>query len=360
MIKAPIRFSPELEQQQPDEADIVRQLCDAFDVILEKTTEDYGRAVRSVHAKAHGVMKGEFIVAADLPSELAQGLFASPARYAALIRTSTNAGDILPDTISLPRGLAIKVLGVTGERLPGAEGSAQDFVTNNGEVFVAKDAGAFLRNVKMLARTTDRLEGTKEVLSSALRGVHNALETFGTSSPTVDTLGGAPNVDPLGETYHSVTPYRWGDHVAKYRLVPITAEQIALKGRIVDAADRPDAIRTDLRAEMARLDAEWAFEVQLCRDLEKQPIEDPTVAWDEEVSPFQRVAVLRVPAQDSWDPAQVHAIDEQTRFSIWTGLAAHQPLGNINRARNATYRHSADYRARVNRCPYHEPAGIDP
>jgi hypothetical protein len=44
-------------------------------------------------------------------------------------------------------------------------------------------------------------------------------------------------------------------------------------------------------------------------------------------------------------------------FSIWTGLGAHRPLGNINRARNETYRHSADFRARVNGCPYHEPAG---
>jgi hypothetical protein len=45
------------------------------------------------------------------------------------------------------------------------------------------------------------------------------------------------------------------------------------------------------------------------------------------------------------------------RFSVWTGLAAHRPLGNINRARRDTYRHSADYRASTNRCPIHEPAG---
>ncbi len=38
-----------------------------------------------------------------------------------------------------------------------------------------------------------------------------------------------------------------------------------------------------------------------------------------------------------------------------TGIAAHRPLGNINRARRNTYRHSADFRVRVNDCPYHEP-----
>ncbi len=359
MTTAPIRFSPNLEERQPNEAETIKQLNEAFDVILEKTAEDYGRAVRSVHAKAHGVMKGELVIDDGLPAELAQGLFAAAGRHQALVRISTNAGDILPDAISLPRGLAIKVLDVAGERLPGADGTAQDFVTNNGKVFVAPDAKTFLGNVKMLAKTTDRLQGTKEVLSAALRGVHNALETVGLSSPKVDTLGGVPNTDPLGETYNSVTPYRWGDYIAKYRLVPIAPDQVALTGRIVEAADQPDAIREDVRVEMTRLDAEWEFQVQLCRDLEKQPIEDPTVEWVEEISPFQRVAVLRVPAQDSWDAGQVREIDEETRFSIWTGLAAHRPLGNINRARNETYRHSADFRARVNGCPYHEPSGVD-
>ena len=46
------------------------------------------------------------------------------------------------------------------------------------------------------------------------------------------------------------------------------------------------------------------------------------------------------------------------RFSIWTGLAAHRPLGNINRARNAPYKHSAGFRQRFNKCPIHEPAAI--
>ena len=44
------------------------------------------------------------------------------------------------------------------------------------------------------------------------------------------------------------------------------------------------------------------------------------------------------------------------RFAVWTGLTAHQPLGNINRARNEPYRHSARFRERFNGCPIHEPS----
>lgn len=247
------------------------------------------------------------------------------------------------------------MLNVDGERLPGIEGSAQDFVLNNGEVFHSKDAGEFLANLKMLARTTHRLEGTKKVLSGVLRGVHNALEAVGAKSSEVDTLGGTPNGDPLGETYNFVTPFRWGDHV---RLVPIAPALNELSGRIMEAAGREDAIREDVQAAMREHDGEWKFQVQLCRDLEKHPIEDPTVEWDEALVPFQRVGTLRANAQDRWSPEKVQQIDKETRFSVWTGIAAHSPLGNVNRARNETYRHSADFRARVNGCAYHEPTRV--
>lgn len=357
MPNPPVRYTPDVEEIKAEERETIEGLNAAFDTILERTAEDYGHAVRSVHAKAHGVLEGELTVDTGLPPELAQGVFAAPGVHKVLMRLSTNAGDILPDAISLPRGLAIKVYDVAGERLPGADGTAQDFVLNNGTVFVAKDAKTFLGNVKMLAKTTDRIEGTKKVISAALRGVHNALEAVGAASPTVDTMGGAPNVDPLGETYNSVTPYRWGDYIAKFRVKPVAPALTRLTGRIVEAAGRDDAIREDVRVEMDRIDAEWEFQVQLCRDLERQPVEDATVEWDEAEAPFQRVGTIRARPQDSWDPARVRLIDEETRFSIWTGLAAHQPLGNINRARNETYRHSADFRARVNGCPYHEPTG---
>jgi hypothetical protein len=70
-----------------------------------------------------------------------------------------------------------------------------------------------------------------------------------------------------------------------------------------------------------------------------------------------KVATIRVHAQDSWDAGRVQAVDEEMRFGVWTGLAAHRPLGNINRARNEPYRHSAGFRERFNGCPIHEPGG---
>ncbi|MDY7525557.1 catalase family protein [Sphingomonas sp. 10B4] len=354
MLQSPIRYRPDVEQPQPDEQATVTDLNETFDTILERTAEDYGHAVRSVHAKSHGLLEGELTIDSDLPAELAQGLFAQGGRHKVLIRLSTNAGDILPDAIGLPRGLAMKVFDVAGDRLPGSEGTAQDFVMVNGPVFQAKTAEKFLGNLKLLAKTTDRLEGTKKVVSAALRGVRHAFEAVGAEAPAaINSLGGAPNVEPLGETYYSATAFRFGDYIAKFSIAPVAPAMIALSGKEIAIGGRQDAIREDVRTEMRTLDAEWEFRVQLCRDLEAQPVEDATVLW---TSPFMRVGTIRAAAQDSWSDAHVQQINEETRFSVWTGIAAHQPLGNINRARRDTYRHSADFRARVNGCPYHEPS----
>ena len=354
---APIRFSPDIETVKPDERETISALIEQFDVILERTAEDYGHAVRSVHAKAHGILEGELSVREGLSPELAQGLFARPGRHKVYMRLSTNAGDILPDAISLPRGLALKVTDVDGQRLPGAEGTTQDFVMVNGPIFQTADPKKFLSSLKLLAKTTDRLEGTKTVVSSVLQTVNKGLEAVGVTSTTVQALGGAPNSDPLGETYFSVTPFRYGDYVAKFRLKPVSAGLTNRTGTEIDASDRENAIREAVQAEMAETVGVWEFQVQLCRDTEKQPIEDPTVEWKEEEAPFETVATLTAAPQDSWSPAKVQAVNEEMRFSVWTGLEAHRPLGSINRARNEPYRQSAEFRARFNSCPFHEPRG---
>lgn len=354
-LKPPIRYSPDVEDVRPDEDEIIEKLCGTFDTILVTTAQDYGHAVRSVHAKSHGILDGVLRIDEGLPRELAQGLFAGAREHRVYMRLSTNAGDILPDAVSLPRGLALKVLDAPGERLPGADGTTQDFILVNGKVFQARNAEAFLGSLKLLARTTDRAEGLKVAASTVLRGVNRALQAVGVESTTLASLGGAPNADPLGETYYSLTPFRYGDHIAKFSIAPVAPALTARTGSEIDAAGRPDAIRETVRAEMRGIEGVWEFRVQLCRDLERQPIEDPTVAWPEDEAPFQRVGTITVRPQDSWDAERVRAVDAGMRFSVWTGLAAHRPLGNINRARNAPYRHSANVRQRFNGCPIHEP-----
>ncbi|MEP9402809.1 catalase family protein [Sphingomonas sp. VNH70] len=354
-FKPPVRYTPTLEAVAPDEAETVADLEASFDTILTTTSRDYGKAVRAVHAKAHGIVQAELTIHADLPRELAQGLFALPGRHPVWMRFSTNPGDILDDAIGLPRGLAWKVMDVEGERLEEAEGRTQDFVMVNAPAFAAPTPKKFAGNLKLLAKTTDKAELAKKALSFVLRGAEAALEAVGTESTLLKTMGGAKNSHPLGETYFSATPFRHGEYVAKYQLVPVSRDLVALTDTVIDTGGRHDAIREDVQAAMRRAEAVWEVRVQLLRDPEAQPIEDAATVWDESVSPFVTVATLVALPQDSWNAANVAQVDENLRFSVWTGLAAHRPLGGVNRVRKPVYQHSAEYRRRFNGCPMHEP-----
>lgn len=354
-MSQPVRYDSSVETVEPDEAETVRALEAQFRRILDTTSQDYGHAVRAVHAKGHGIAQGTFTVPGDLAPELAQGLFARPGRYEAVIRLSTNAGDILDDAIRLPRGLALKVLGVEGERLPGSEaGATQDFVLVNAPTFAAPDAKKFLANLTLLAKTTDKAEGAKKVLSSVLRAFEATLETFGVESSRLSTLGGAKPVHPLGATYFSQTPFRFGDYIAKFRLAPVSGIK-DFAAETINADDRPDAIREAVNALLIEQGGVWELAAQLCTDLEAMPIEDATVAWDEKASPYRTVATLEIPPQSAWHPSSSEAIEDALFFSPWHGLAAHRPLGGINRARRDPYRLSGEFRAGFNGCTFAEP-----
>src|SRR5580704_13932472 len=88
-LEAPVRFSPSVEMPDADEAETTQALIAIMRYINEKTFADGGHAIRSVHAKTHGILQGELEVDADLPDTLAQGLFATPGHYPVVMRFST-------------------------------------------------------------------------------------------------------------------------------------------------------------------------------------------------------------------------------------------------------------------------------
>ena len=350
-----IRFSSTLEHPIENEEAVHRDLMDTMQGIEETTSRDYGTAVRSVHAKAHGIFAGELQIDAGLPSELAQGLFAAPGSYRVVMRLSTNPGDILDDAVSAPRGLAIKVLDVEGERLPDSQGDrTQNFILVNAPAFAAPDAKAFLGSLKQLAATTDKAEWAKKLMSATLRGVESALEAVGGKSAMLSTMGGTPITHPLGDSYFSQTAFRHGDHVAKYALVPVSPNLTALTGDRVDTSDRPDALREVVRETLIEQGGTWELRVQLCTDVDRMPIEDASKEWDDEESPYRTVGRITVAPQLSLGTDLAAEVDQQSFFSPWHGLAAHQPLGSVNRARRQAYERSAEFRARFNGCPMHD------
>jgi catalase len=103
-----IRYDDSVEVKQPDEEKTFDEIAQLMHRLSELLNDRYRHAVRPVHAKSHGLLKGTLSVMPNLPEPLRQGLFSQPASYPLIMRFSTVPGDILADSVSTPRGLAIK------------------------------------------------------------------------------------------------------------------------------------------------------------------------------------------------------------------------------------------------------------
>ncbi len=355
-ISEPIAYDASCEQLEPHEAETSEDLLKTLLEISDTTFKDTGLGLRSVHAKSHGLLRGTLTVL-DLSGPLAQGLFAQAGRrFPVQIRLSTTPGDLLDDRVSTPRGFAMKVMEVEGERLPGSEAATtQDFLLVNGPTFLAPNAHKFLGGLKLLAATTDKLPRLKRAFSTVLQGTEKALEAVGGESGTLKSLGGHPETHILGETFFSCVPFLYGRHMAKWQVVPVAPSLLDLKDQLVDLKDKPDGLRAAVLDYFASQGGEWDLRVQLCTDLAAMPIEDASVRWPEDQSPFISVARISVPSQCSWSEELSAQMDDGLAFSPWNGLAAHRPLGSINRARRIAYAGSAHARSARGRCPVHEP-----
>jgi hypothetical protein len=353
-----VRYSDGVETIQHGEAETVEQIAATLLDIAKRVGDRQRHTVRAVHAKSNGLVKAEVTVLADLREELRQGLFTKPASYDAVIRFSSEPGDVLSDHISTPRGLAIKVIGVEGEMLPNhADRVTQDFIFNNGSTFAA-NVHDFLKAIRLRAKHADDPESLKQAVSSAAQTAEEALELVGQKSSFLTGFGHPPT-HPLGETYHTAAPLRFGDYFGKMRLVPISDNLIALRGQHVDHRHSWNCLKDSIVSFFQRETAVWELRVQLCTDLTKMPVEDASVEWDEMLSPALTIARITAQPQDAYSDARRLWVDEQLSFTPWHSLAAHRPLGSIMRARFKAYQASSQFRHAAEGRPTVEPRSIE-
>src|SRR4029450_2956005 len=89
--------------------------------------------------------------------------------------------------------------------------------------------------------------------------------------------------------------------------------------------------------------ASFDLPVQFHVDENRTPIEDATVEWTQDRSPWQAVAQIRIPRQ-AIDDAARSARCEQMAFNPWHARPEHRPLGGMNRARKEIYRAISEFR----------------
>lgn len=76
-----VRYRPDVEEIDPDEGETFDKIISVMAGGGRITRERYGHAVRTSHAKAHGLLRGELRVMDGLAEPLRQGLFAEAHSY---------------------------------------------------------------------------------------------------------------------------------------------------------------------------------------------------------------------------------------------------------------------------------------
>lgn len=163
-----------------------------------------------------------------------------------------------------------------------------------------------------------------------------------------------PETHILGETYYTSAALRYGDYLAKLSAVPVSASLQPLRGKRIEMQNA--STLRDLIVEFFReQSAEYELRAQLCTNLETMPIEDTSIQWSEQDSPYQTIASITIGMQEAYSPARQVYVDEVLSFNPWHTIAAHQPLGSIQRVRKQVYEASSRYRHEMNQQPKIEP-----
>ncbi|HTH44138.1 MAG TPA: catalase family protein [Oxalicibacterium sp.] len=295
---------------------------------------------RDAHPKMHGVVKAEFIVEPNLPASLRVGIFSQPHTYQAWIRYSNQEAAIQDDAARDIRGMAIKLMGVPGDKLLEAQRDeqTQDFILISTNVFVTKNVAEF------------------DWLIRAMTGsLWQKIVFFATHWRVIWNLFISMKIfaNPLRMRYWSTTPYLFGDTAVKYSAIPHVTD----RGPIPADAG-PDFLRRAMVQQLSGGEAWFDFTVQLQTDAASMPIEDPGKAWKETQSPFRKVATIRI-LQQQFDSEAQRSFGENLSFTPWHSLPAHRPLGGINRARRIVYDVISTFRHEYNRVARREPTGWD-
>jgi hypothetical protein len=317
----------------PSEAQAT-QMIEAALVTQVRAAAVNAPARRDAHPKAHGCVRAEFRVLDGLPPSLRIGLFTEPRIYQAWIRFSNGFETPQDDKIGDARGMAVKVMGV--ELSPSG---TQDFLMINNPTLFVRDASDY---VAFQAAGTHLLRFFFPSWNPFTFRLRELWVMRAIISQTVSNM--------LNIRYWSVTPYLFGGIPCKFSAKPC-GPAFAFNDR-----STPNFLRDNLAKSLSEAEAAFDFCVQIQTKPEAMPVEDPRIEWREADSPFVPVARITIPPQSFEAPEQV-AFCENLSFMPWHGLAAHRPLGGINRVRRSVYETISRLRHGLNGTPREEPKG---
>ncbi|MBK6957044.1 MAG: catalase family protein [Nitrosomonas sp.] len=346
-----IEFDAELgESPWPEEGATTLAITESIQQTIKSRYANDLPALRHVHSKAHGCVLADFQVNKTLQNEHQQGIFQPGASYKAWIRFSNGDSDATrEDKEGDGRGMAIKLMGVSGEKLLPDESHTQDFVMINHPVFFINDPQKYLSLIESLS-SSNMLARLSAPFALGIEG-----------SIIAAKINGKKIRNPLYTRYWSMVPYQLGTgsnrRAMKYSAKPCNQLDNTPQS---DQLQDPNYLRTAMKNHLDTDNACFDFLIQT-RDTRTAAgsalsVEMATNEWEESAAPFFKVATITIPKQD-FDKPEQHKFCENLSYTPWHSVFEHRPLGGVNRIRKVVYTSTANLRRSMNAVTPTEPAG---
>ena len=350
--------APGVEEVQPDEEAKAQQIADTmnkmqthnFDKVsplsyptstfdISVNSHQHRHAFRATHVKTQGLVKGTLTVLTGLPPHLSQGLFAHPGTYAVAARYANEPVFLQPDTEPGPRGMAIKIFHVHGERLetPGNENlSTQDFFFNNAPMIELTDIDTCLEIMQLREKYFD----SPNKLAMALKLRTDAIKQH--------APGMLPNTNMISHSMYTQSAFRFGEYYGHMAMFPTLSEMKQKSSDAVSSSGSYTQISDRLFDYFKGASAKYELKIQLGTSPAHHPTEDASIVWDETTAPYQTIGTVEFPVQTSFNQERRVFWEDHMVLDPWKGLAAHRPLGSINRLRKVVYGRSRKKRDELN------------
>ncbi len=329
---------PRVEWKDPNEDADIAETTRLINQIQQQVFENHRHAWGGTHVKTHGLVKGELVVPDNLPQHLAQGVFATPGKHPICMRYSTEPSDVIDDRIPQPRGIGMKVFDVPGKKMrpDGKDVPTHDFEFNSSSILELRNAKTCAEIIGLRVKHAAEPEKLAAILAAR------------PDAKMQDGRNHLPNIHLAGQRQYSQSAMRHGDYVAKYVLVPSSATQKALKEQWVKQEDPSYILKDWLQKYFKENEATYELQAQLLENIDEQPVEDSGIDWDQQKYPYETIAIITIPPQESFSAARRVFWEDHMRLDPWHGVYEHQPLGSINRLRKGVYEASSVMRRKLN------------
>jgi hypothetical protein len=331
------------EKEDPDEK---ASLDAIIDLMADQMRGHFkpGAYERGGNTKTHGIVRATVTIRDDLPERCRKGIFAQPRSYPAYVRYSGPGPDVPADIRDVGfASMAVKLMGVPGEKLMDEEKFTQDFITICTPTFVTPNTreNAKLQYWSLLEMPLYYFVNPKDshLLDALMQSLWNETQ-----------------YNPLGQRYWSCTPYLLGEGQAMlYSFRPKTKVDTKIPG--VPFGRVPfNYLRENMIKTLNRKDVEFDLLIQVQTDPFLMPIENAAVRWPEKLSPFIPAATVYIP-QQKFDFEAQFEFAKRLKMNPWHCLPEHRPLGNQNRARLRMYYELSKFRQDMNETTHLEPTG---